>query len=238
MPNALHVRQPRPNWMQRYRIAERGGGAELVILRSRISALEKLRRANTSSRRYLLEQGIRIAIVGGVTAEGPPLENRAQTLAVSDASALRLFVQLVEQPQLRGVVRAVGDVVYFVEREGHLTAVSVGVSDSTTLQSGTAAQCLLRVKILSAIVYPRISRSCARPAWPRAHSERVRRRGAHIGEQRNSVRAENRDPRHEGLCGSCLDPTLRRTPIPPSSHRVRRTSSRRSGRRFERRRRP
>src|SRR3954468_121997 len=225
MPNALHVRQPRPNRVQRYRIAERGGGAELVILGSRISALEKLGRANTCSRRHLLEQGILIAIVGGVTAEGPPLKNRAQTLAVSDAGALRLFVQLVEQPQLRGVVRAVGDLVYFVERESHLTAVSVGVSDSTTLQSGTAAQCLLRVKILSAIVYPRISRSCARFASQRAHSEIARRHGARIGEQPNSVRAGNRDPRHEGLCGSSPDPTMRRTPIPPSSHRVRPTSS-------------
>src|SRR4051812_13922731 len=219
MPNALNVREPRPNRVQRYRIAERGSGAELVILRSRISALEKLRRANACSRRYLLEQGIRIAIVGGVTAGRSPLENRAQTLAVSDAGALRLFVKLVEQPQLRELVGAVGDLVDFVEREGHLTAVSVGVSDSTTLQSGTAAQCLLRVKILSAIVYPRISRNCARSASPRAHSETARRHGARTGEQRNSVRAGSRDRQREGLCGSSPDPTLRRTPIPPSSHR-------------------
>src|SRR3954466_5657346 len=119
MPNALHVRQPRPNRVQRYRIAERGGGAELVILRSRISALEKLRRANTSSRRYPLEQGIRIAIVGRVTAERQPLDNRGRTLAVGDASALRLVVRLVCRAYLRGVLRAVGVAVYFVEREVH-----------------------------------------------------------------------------------------------------------------------
>src|SRR3954468_1337622 len=193
-------------------VAKRGSSAQLIVFRSRVSALQKLGRANAGAQRHFLEQRIGICGLGRASAERSALEDCAQALAVGNAGSLSLLVELVEESQLGHLVVPENGILNFVEGDSHRCPLSVGVRVLRTLQAGTAAQCLLRVNDLSDLVYRQsfLNRSCAQSAAPLASWGRERRRGAHIHEPLNSVRALSRAPRLEGLFESCPDPTGRR----------------------------